>query len=930
MLQLSEFSNALTAVLASLDKKVTSLDSGGSKVLSLAEAIEKHDESIRSIEISQAEQKEAFEEALSAHASMGKNVMEVTGQQCRDLQSELMELRNATQKDLSTMQGSLESVVRDSILNLTKIIQPPVPSQIPVVKSEMSGQEVLNIMLQRIEHLEQKSHSLELANEILKKSFQTDSRDHERYDSICNQIVQVERNHERQERKMADFERKLVSLASSQSRSLKLLNAVSQKLNAMSTIAWEKSNNDGSSVKPISFNEIVENTAPQNFVSDHSKVAVEVFKEAQAESDNDTPDVDAFPPLKPKDGPRKAQKKTLLKEAMAAKQMEKARERHQTRQSSIKEEGDDDDQEGDEEGEDQIFESENTPHRVVLSPTSNTVTIDEQNVVTMPEVEMDDKSMTTLDSSVMLEEYVYEKLDSLEKKVNDLLQSKITAIESTEHNNASRLNDVAENLSEMEMTINELRANAGIGAGNLASAGLGGDTNPVVVRENSFKLMVREMKTAWEVAFAELDKKVSKMDAVVDQLETEPDEIHRRLSAFKLKVYHALEVVAEAQPHGRDEVMARICDTMEDVRQDALQVAKIEDDIRNAVEKKDPGVALTVSQIPSHLPELLDQACARTTEVLGEKIEKFELSSRIDELAALVKEKVDIPALLTLEEDLRIALSLKADQKLMETSLEKKASCAEVQKFREHINDEVDSMRALLASSTHASSAQRGGNSTELEPIFAATNQRLDLFHKKLQDINNKTDGFVPRQEIETALQALLNEVKSVKGICIDSNALEERLKSKADNDEVERLLTLLQGTVGDPWYSRKAAIQKCLVCDKPVNPFNQSPSRPSSPTSYFDKTSANPESPSKQRPATTSGFSRSQSNMHSYPEKLRQTTELNILRNSLESLPALDDARGSASRDGQRRNNNHSAHSRRIRSAAGGGLGPSYAMDTR
>ena len=57
------------------------------------------------------EQKEAFEEAINAHATMGKAVMEATTTQCGEIQHELMELRSATKKELSSLQGVLEVIL---------------------------------------------------------------------------------------------------------------------------------------------------------------------------------------------------------------------------------------------------------------------------------------------------------------------------------------------------------------------------------------------------------------------------------------------------------------------------------------------------------------------------------------------------------------------------------------------------------------------------------------------------------------------------------------------------------------------------------------------------------------------------------------------------------------------------------------------------
>ena len=70
---------------------------------------------VQDIENSQLEQKEAFEEAINAHATMGKAVMHATTSQCSDLQNELVELRSMTKKELSSLQGVLEVLLLNQL-----------------------------------------------------------------------------------------------------------------------------------------------------------------------------------------------------------------------------------------------------------------------------------------------------------------------------------------------------------------------------------------------------------------------------------------------------------------------------------------------------------------------------------------------------------------------------------------------------------------------------------------------------------------------------------------------------------------------------------------------------------------------------------------------------------------------------------------------
>jgi len=136
-------------------------------------------------------------------------------------------------------------------------------------------------------------------------------------------------------------------------------------------------------------------------------------------------------------------------------------------------------------------------------------------------------------------------------------------------------------------------------------------------------------------------------------------------------------------------------------------------------------------------------------------------------------------------------------------------------------------------------------------------------------------------------------------------------------------LLQLLSGSIGDV-SGTAAAIHKCLVCDKPVNPFallGDSPTKGNQTYGYDKVAEFN-----RSRPATSGAVLSS-----TRPAgDVRISAEVNILRNSVEVLPMIAQAENigqSTSRDQVR---SREQHKKRIRASAGGGLGPSYAQDTR
>jgi hypothetical protein len=88
------------------------------------------------------------------------------------------------------------------------------------------------------------------------------------------------------------------------------------------------------------------------------------------------------------------------------------------------------------------------------------------------------------------------------------------------------------------------------------------------------------------------------------------------------------------------------------------------------------------------------------------------------------------------------------------------------------------------------------------------------------------------------------------------------------------------------------AAVHKCLVCDKPVNPSGE---RPDSPTWRganqqsvgYDKAEDAKGKLSNSRPATSGPLGRPSSTTRA-GTGVRSTTEVNILRSTMEALPPV------------------------------------------
>jgi hypothetical protein len=291
----------------------------------------------------------------------------------------------------------------------------------------------------------------------------------------------------------------------------------------------------------------------------------------------------------------------------------------------------------------------------------------------------------------------------------------------------------------------------------------------------------------------------------------------------------------ESSLTNRELILNTLTPLLKDLLHDSYDIQKTEMSIKDSLQQKLPGqlsnTSLPVScTIQTKLPELLKPTQKKTIQFLNKGISKLQLQHQLTSLLETVSTLVPTHLYQQTNEDMKIALTLKADQKTVDLLSLKKASLIDLQKFREYVNDEIDSMREtlvknasnsmkLLSSLTHTSNPNGGaGNgtssSTELE-------DRFQILLSQFLDLKKSISGYVPRTEIESALQAILEEIRVVKRGSVERETLQEKLKMKADRDEIDKLLNLLSASIGSPLNGTAIAMHlKCLSCDKPINPF--------------------------------------------------------------------------------------------------------------
>ena len=596
----------------------------------------------------------------------------------------------------------------------------------------MAPEEVLRIIHGRLQLIEGKFQSQEVVNESLRAALVADRNTQDRFDEMTSRMVKMERGMEAQNKRLAKSEKQIEALKVSQSRLEKGLVMMGHKINAIAAggegFSLAAGGGEASSIPWLASMESASAEA------DVASSCIQTPHSLEAEGESEEV-VSVRRAVAAKDGARMNSLKERLKEQRQS--------RRTPKESDVLQSGDD------------------------------------TAISTMPSGE-------SMDSRGLVDDYMLEKIDDIDTRVSDDLQRKITILEENDQRMHSTIKALQDAVKDLEKASEEARE------------------HPVTLEYDhaaqmakAFRGITFEAREGWERAFEELDKKVARMDYLVAQNGEKADDYHLRLITFRNEMERALAeiddcvaMLKEAEerntPDVKDAVLIRLCPLLETLIIESTEVSGIEKANKANYDKKPPGTAVPVSQMPSKLPEHLSSAMKRTSTFLDEGVSKNVMKKRMDEMQEQINERVVRSVVQKLEDDMKIAMTLKADSKTLEAINVKKASCIELQKFREHVADELDGMREMLvknaanSSKMLASMTSQGGDNGEI-------NQRFDRLYSQFQDMQRGVATFVPRSEIEIALQALLDEVKSVQRTSVDKDVLIEKLKKKADKTDVER-----------------------------------------------------------------------------------------------------------------------------------------------
>jgi len=223
-------------------------------------------------------------------------------------------------------------------------------------------------------------------------------------------------------------------------------------------------------------------------------------------------------------------------------------------------------------------------------------------------------------------------------------------------------------------------------------------------------------------------------------------------------------------------------------------------------------------------PQLLG-ACSSSIPILEEVDDKVLIRRRMDKIDALLNRKADFNSLKNTEHDLKRLIDLRVNKEELKAFLDKKASLSDLERLKDILHRKIDTMKDFTditrpgnGDRDEVSRDHNTGKDIMLKDA-AELVKRFDILHKHFRELQMFCGTFVPRDEVHEAMQAVVNEVKVIRSSAVTIPVFKDALKLKADNEELQRLISTLSSAIGDfSGLSNSSALHaKCLVCDKPV-----------------------------------------------------------------------------------------------------------------
>jgi hypothetical protein len=389
-----------------------------------------------------------------------------------------------------------------------------------------------------------------------------------------------------------------------------------------------------------------------------------------------------------------------------------------------------------------------------------------------------------VDSQVLMEEYLLEKIEALDSTVQEEVLVTIN-----EHKGALQL---------ITKQMNDLQANEMVTKYKSPES---------LWKENEKKemsLLLHQMNGAagdWRRVFDELDRKVDKIHYLTKQgkkttshgeSEGEDKTIYSKLFAFRIFLKEQMNIIEsqlDREMRTKEEILTVMVPFFDELANRSLEIKELESSFHHSHAHAVPASVdpmMTASMTPTQLPELITQALTVTSPFQESRYTKQSLHQLIQQL----QHEID-----AIKQHSTHGSKDRGEEE--ECHRIHREKMKEFQQEQENLTENLLQLQQLMTHNHSQVKDQMTKNYSEIMKRITAVsqlsnknpemNQKIEKLTQELDEVREKLSNH-GREDLEGIIESFLNEMQVMKNSFMENEShLLERLKKKADHHEIDK-----------------------------------------------------------------------------------------------------------------------------------------------
>jgi hypothetical protein len=688
-------------------------------------------------------------------------------------------------------------------------------TDLPPLPRDASSDRILKHLMTRVQTAEAALKSQELKNEMFSRAFEQDKHTNDRFDELTHRVVLLERNMSSDKKRLTKLETSIFTVLSVQSKMESALKLMDQKIIALiRKLSFNHSSGGGTGTGGGNGGSA---PSPAAHRTSHSSIS------RLPSLDGDGTDLFEYSPHA--DEEQLALDNILhasigdLHSPLELSELQAAAAAGSLIPSAPKYES-------------PVVREKKELLRSISLKKSQSGVIDEETAEEGDEGEAGNGAGTA-DSQALMEEFLLEKIESLDLVVNEEILQTLASQQKT--------------ISELSRQLHDIQTNGVLAKKSKGSSSL--SSGAIVWRDwqeeerHVLCLEMDQMVSVWREVYDELDGKVGKIEFLMKQVQkTVGDEIYRKLCEYRVFLREQLKIVSSKlqevrekeekrqreerereekeggeEKEGRErraeggrgskEEMARVMiPFFEELINRSEEIQEMESALQRAAAARAAGEAaaaggggggseessatgtgtgtgvplMAISRSPSHLPEKILKATELTLPLLEFKYLKHQFHKELQRLHQTLNSQSKEDPLLT-------KLLSETDFKFEQLQLAHQELSRNFLAWEQNSNQNSLQIKETM-SKNYSEIMKRITTVSQLSNKNIEVNQKIEKLSAELREMSGRMFQENGREEIDMLLETLMNEMKLMKRSLVENEThLMDKLKRKADHQEIDK-----------------------------------------------------------------------------------------------------------------------------------------------